>query len=123
MKRNGFKIGLISNAADDDNTQALIDKARLRPYLEYVVSSAKFGRRKPDAGIFRSALEFFGASPAEAVMVGDTPEADIVGAHGVGMQGISITRRAAAPAAGSQEIGADAVVSTLSEIPALLGCQ
>ncbi len=119
LKRGGYRIGLISNAADDDNTQTLIDNARLRPYLEYIVSSAAFGRRKPDPFIFRSALDHFGVPAVKAVMVGDNLDADVEGAHGVGMQGIWITRRAADQET-STEAAPDAVVRTLAEIPALL---
>ena len=121
IKSCGMRLGMISNASDDDNTQALIDKARLRPYFEYVISSARFGMRKPDPGIFRAALAHFGASPEVAVMVGDNYEADIAGARAVGMQGIWITGRAAGPLPAQSQVQADAVVATLSEIPAALG--
>ena len=63
LKSRGYRIGLISNAADDDNTQALVDKGMFRPYLEYIVSSAAFGMRKPHPDIFRSALKHLGVSP------------------------------------------------------------
>ncbi len=119
LKRRGHRMGLISNAADDDNTQALIDKARIRPYLERIISSAAFGRRKPDPRIFQSVLDYFGVPAAEAVMVGDNLEADVGGAHGAGMQGIWITRRAVEPQ-DSTKVAPDAVVRTLAEIPALL---
>ncbi len=119
LRRGGFRIGLISNASDDDNTQTLIDKAKVRPYLEYIISSAAFGRRKPDPGIFQAALDFFGIPPEEAVMVGDNLEADIGGAHGLGMQGIWIKRRAQGPfPAGAPT--PDAAVHSLAEIPRLL---
>ncbi len=120
LKKDGYHIGLISNAADDDNTQALIDKAKLRPYLEFIVSSAAFGKRKPDPSIFQLALDHFHVPPAEAVMVGDNFEADIIGAHRAGMQGIWITRRAVDPAPEGPEADVEAVVETLAEIPALL---
>ena len=119
LKRRGYRIGIISNAADDDNTQTLIDKARLRPYLEYIVSSAAFGKRKPDPSIFLSALDHFGIPAQEADMVGDSFGADNVGAHRSGMQGIWITRRThEAQEAG--EAPAEAVVGTLAEIPGVL---
>ena len=50
LSERGYRIGLISNAADDDNTQALVDKGMFRPYLEYIVSSAAFGLRNPIPG-------------------------------------------------------------------------
>jgi HAD superfamily hydrolase (TIGR01662 family) len=120
LKDRGYRIGLISNAADDDNTQALIDKGMFRPYLEYIISSAAFGMRKPHPDIFRSALQHFGVPPDEALMVGDNFEADIVGAHDVGMKSIWITRRVQDTRHEASGPEPGAVVSALSEIPALL---
>ncbi len=40
---------------------------------------------KPSPLLFQTALERLGTSPAETVMVGDTPDADIAGGLGVGM--------------------------------------
>ena len=120
LQQMDMRIGMISNASDDDNTQALIDKGDFRPCLEHIVSSAAFGRRKPDPAIFRAALLEFGIQPEQAVMVGDEYEADIFGATSVGMKSIWITRRAREQAPGNATAVPDAVVSTLAEIPALL---
>jgi HAD superfamily hydrolase (TIGR01509 family) len=120
LRSRGYRIAAISNASDDDNTQALIDKGGLRSYLEFIVSSAAFGKRKPHSGIFRAVLEQFQTPPANAVMVGDDYEADIVGAQGVGMRSIWITRRVAEPVPIRPEGRPVAVVSALSEIPPLL---
>jgi len=119
LKTRGFRLGIISNGADDQNTYTLIDKVKIRPYFEYIISSAAYGKRKPYAGIFQAALDHFGIPPGQVVMVGDTFEADIVGAHQVGMNSIWVTRRVqkTVPHSG---IKPDGVASTLSEIPALL---
>lgn len=119
LKQRGFRLGIISNGADDENTYTLIDKANIRPYFEYINSSAAFGKRKPHPGIFHAALDHFQIPPEQAVMVGDTFEADIVGARQVGMNSIWVTRRVQKTVT-RHEIRPDAVVSTLSEIPALL---
>ena len=42
--------------------------------------------RKPSEKPFRAALDRLGVSPEEALMVGDWPERDIVGAKAVGMK-------------------------------------
>jgi len=119
LRNRGFHIGLISNASDDENTQTLIDKGGFRPFLEFIISSAAFSRRKPDPGIFEIALQHFQTPSEQAVMIGDTYEADIVGGHAVGMKTIWITRRVSnAPA--HPAVQPDAVVTTLSEIPPLL---
>jgi putative hydrolase of the HAD superfamily len=119
LKRRGFHLGLISNAADDENTQTLIDKGGFRPYLEFILSSAAFGKRKPHPAIFKAALEHFGVKANQAVMVGDLKETDILGAHQTGMRSIWITRRVKNKDT-AIKVEPDAVVSTLSEIPGLL---
>jgi len=119
LRERGFHIGLISNAADDENTQALIDKGGFRPFLEFIVSSAAFGKRKPDPGIFEVALQHFQMPPEQAVMVGDTYEADIVGGYGIGMNTIWITRRVSYMPE-HLPVEPDVIVTSLSEIPTLL---
>ncbi len=120
LSGRGFRIGAISNGSDDDNTQTLVDKFGVRPYLEFLISSAAFGRRKPDAAIFRLALDHFQVAPERAIMVGDGYEADVVGAHGVRMQAIWITRRVNPPLPEMVEGEPEALVQTLGEIPSLL---
>ncbi|HEY9151296.1 MAG TPA: HAD family hydrolase, partial [Anaerolineales bacterium] len=118
----GFRLGLISNAADDENTQTLIDKGGFRPYLEFIVSSAAFGKRKPHPAIFQAALDYFHVNANQAVMVGDLVTTDILGARQIGMKSIWITRRVV-ETANRLNIKPDAVVSSLHEIPPLLSAK
>ena len=55
LRERGCRLGLISNAADDENVQALVDKAGLRDEFELILSSAACGIRKPDERIFHLA--------------------------------------------------------------------
>ncbi len=52
--------------------------------IDVVVSSAEAGTPKPDAGVFRLALERLGVRPERALHVGDSPE-DERGARAAGM--------------------------------------
>lgn len=119
LKERGYRLGMISNGADDNNTYTLLDKGRFRPYFEFVLTSAACGKRKPHPDIFRAALEHFQIPPEQSVMAGDTFEADIVGAKQMGMNAIWITRRLRETAI-QQKVWPDANVSALSEIPSLL---
>lgn len=123
LKEQGYRIGLISNAADDRDVQTLIDKAGIRPYLEGVLTSAAEGIRKPNPRLFTRLLKEWGIPPQRAAMVGDTLGADILGARNAGMFSIWITRRADTPAnhAHADTIHPDAAISTLAELPGLLG--
>lgn len=118
----GLRLGLVSNAADDADVQTLVDKAALRPYFDVILSSAACGIRKPNPRIFHLALEALGAGPEEAVMVGDTLGADILGARNAGLRSVWVTRRADTPANRDHEdtIQPDAAIAALDELPALL---
>lgn len=121
LREQGYQLGLISNANDDRDVEILVDINQLRQYFDLVLISAAVGLRKPHPQLFDIALDHYGVNPARAVMVGDTLNADILGAHHAGMKGIWITRRAADPRPGElEEIRPDAVINTLAELPELL---
>jgi FMN phosphatase YigB (HAD superfamily) len=113
---------MISNARDDRDVQALVDKAGIRNYFTIIVTSAAQGIRKPNPRIFHTVLDQMGIPPAHAAMVGDTLGADILGAQYAGVYSIWITRRAELPSnrAHQDTIQPDAAISTLVELPALL---
>jgi len=83
-----LKIGLVSNGIRD-LTEFV---AHHRLDVDAIVDSRSHGRVKPHPTIFEAALERLGASPAEAVMVGDSLEEDIEGAKALGMRAILIDR-------------------------------
>jgi putative hydrolase of the HAD superfamily len=122
LRQRGYRMALVSNAADDPNTQVLVDKLGARSYFEVIVSSAAAGIRKPNPKIFLAVLDSMKVSPNQAAMVGDTLGADILGAQNAGIFSIWITRRAGTPAnmSHSHTIKPDAAISKLSELPALL---
>jgi HAD superfamily hydrolase (TIGR01662 family) len=120
LKIMGYRLGMISNAADDENVQELVDKGNLRSHFEFILSSAACGIRKPDAHIFQLALDHFKVSPGKTVMIGDTLDADILGANQMGIYSIWVSRRAKDPPEGELSIQPQAVVSSLSELPELL---
>lgn len=122
LRSMGYRLALVSNGADDANTQVLVDKAGLRPYLEVIISSAAEGIRKPNPKIFINTLKMMNVPPERAVMVGDTLGADILGARNAGVFSVWVTRRANTPGnrAHADTIRPDAEIETLSELPELL---
>jgi HAD superfamily hydrolase (TIGR01549 family) len=116
----GFCLGLISNTSDDNNIQKILDQWELRSYFETIVTSAALGIRKPDIRIFKIALDQMHIQPASSAMVGDTLEADVLGANLAGIYSIWLTRRAHLPEDGNLPIQPQAVVSSLCQIPDLL---
>ena len=122
LQKQGYHIGLISNAADEGDVQALIDKAGIRPYLEIILVSATQGVCKPHPQIFHTALNALGVPPQRAVMVGDYLKSDILGAHNAGMPGIWIKRRVKGDhnRPESTLIFPEATIDSLPELPPLL---
>jgi HAD superfamily hydrolase (TIGR01662 family) len=120
LKSRGYRLGLISNTSDDINVQGIVDRWGLRPFFETIVTSAALGIRKPDVRIFQVALDRFRVPPEAAAMVGDTLDADVLGANQSGIYSIWVTRRVHVPEEGELAIQPQAVVTALSQIPDLL---
>lgn len=122
LQAQGYRMGIISNAGDDADVQALVDDADMRPYFDFILSSAAFGLRKPNQDIFEMALSNWDYPNDKVVMVGDTLDADILGAHNAGLYSVWITRNANTPGNRDnlERIIPDAKIATLGELPGLL---
>lgn len=59
--------------------------SNIEHYFNHIVLSEAAGALKPDKRIFEYALELNGAKPSEAIMIGDSYAADIVGAINAGI--------------------------------------
>jgi HAD superfamily hydrolase (TIGR01509 family) len=87
LRSRGLKLGLVSNAFDPPELLHLyLGRMGLAERLDVAVFSSEVGRRKPDPLIFRTALDRLGVEPGRALFVGDSLEADIAGAAGLGMR-------------------------------------
>jgi putative hydrolase of the HAD superfamily len=120
LHTQGYRLGMISNAGDDQDVQTLIDKAGIRGYFDIILTSAAQGIRKPNPRIFYQALQHWGIPPERAVMVGDTLGADIVGAKNAGIYSVWITRRASPDQPHQELITPDATIATLSALTEIL---
>jgi 2-haloalkanoic acid dehalogenase type II len=121
LQAAGYRLGILSNAADDEDVRQLVHLTGIEPYMEHIFTSARVGLRKPHSRMFEVALQAFGVNAAHAAMVGDKLSADVRGAQAVGMFAVWVNRRAE-PAECNLlgEITPDAVADTLSELPNLL---
>ena len=86
----GLILGLISNV--DHDITPLCQELGLSTLLQVVVTSQEVGFNKPQPEIFQEALKQAGAKSSEAIYVGDQYQIDVVGANGVGMQGVLLDR-------------------------------
>ena len=114
FQQTDLKMGIISNW--DTPLHAMVEELGLVPYFDVVVAShdQRVRSAKPDAAIFEYALNAVGVSPEEAVHVGDSFEADIIGAHSAGIRAILLDRD------GTQTGRWGETIQTLHALPYLL---
>ena len=89
----------------------------LRPYVDFVGSSERWGVEKPDAGFFAHVVEEAAAPAEEILYVGDRVDNDVLPARAAGLHAIRIRRGAHArieSPAGTVTIG------SLTELPEAL---
>jgi HAD superfamily hydrolase (TIGR01549 family) len=91
MIKEVANIGMITNGPTDIQ-QPKIDLLKIEHLFPFILISGSVGIWKPDPAIFEMALEKAGASPEEAIYVGDSPIADVPGAHSVGMRPVWMNR-------------------------------
>ena len=86
----GVRTALVSDAGADD--VFCWPRSPLRERLHAAVFSYELGVRKPDARIYRHALDALGARPEDTLFVGDGGSDEHRGARAVGMQAVFVTR-------------------------------
>jgi putative hydrolase of the HAD superfamily len=91
----------------------VLERAGLRSLVDGVVSSAVAGAPKPHPAVFEQALRLAGATPEEALHVGDSVENDVEGARAAGVPALLVVREGDAPA------GVE-VIRSLGELPSLV---
>jgi len=79
-----YELHIITNGFTEAQSMKL-DLTGLGAYFRTVVTSEMVGVKKPAPGIFDFALKQAGASAASSIMIGDSPEIDLVGARNIGM--------------------------------------
>lgn len=119
LERAGYRLGLISNAGDNQDVFQLVDKFGIEGFFDFILTSAACGYRKPHPRIFELALAHWQLRPGDIAMVGDTVEADVKGAQRFGMTSIWITRRCT-PGTEQPVPAPDAVIPSLAELPQAL---
>jgi HAD superfamily hydrolase (TIGR01549 family) len=120
LETDGYRMGLISNAGDDQDVQQLARRFGIAQFFDFILTSAACSYRKPHRRIFELALSNWYFLPSEAVMVGDNLDADIRGAQSVGLFAVWLSRRAGERTDDQRSIRPDASLSSLSELPAFL---
>ncbi len=84
LAREGYRLAVVSDAPRFEAWLRLC-RLGLHHAFDGVFTFGDTGRRKPDPGPFRMALEELKVAPHQAVMVGDWPTRDILGARDHGL--------------------------------------
>jgi HAD superfamily hydrolase (TIGR01509 family) len=84
FRRLGLKLVVVSNA--NGRLRQLFDRVGLSDYFDAVLDSHEWGVEKPDARLFRLALEQAGADADTTAHVGDLFHIDVAGARAAGLR-------------------------------------
>ena len=119
LKREGYRIGLISNTGMTPGTafRRFLDEHGLLEYFETLTFSDEVKLSKPGAEIFLMTLAELGAEPGEAVHVGDHISNDVVGANLAGMRTVWIESSYGRPEGAGEEADPHATVTHLGKAP------
>lgn len=81
-------VGIISNW--DERLRPLLERLELTQYFDSITISCEAGAEKPDAAIFKAALEKAGIAPEQAIHLGDSESEDGRGASAAGVHFIPV---------------------------------
>lgn len=82
-----YRMHIITNGFVESSEIKLLN-TNIKGHFEHIFVSEIIGFNKPDPALFYHAMQTAGCSATEAIMIGDSLEADIIGARGVGMDQI-----------------------------------
>jgi len=117
LRDRGYRLGLVSNTpwgTPDYLWVGQLERFALAPLFDATCFSSDVGFRKPDARIFRAALDRLGAPAERTMFVGDDRAADILGAGQMGLRTALIIRGGHSTAADGPT--PDLYIETLTEL-------
>jgi putative hydrolase of the HAD superfamily len=81
LHKHGFCLAVISNIISHRVVLHSLKRYGIEHYFDPVITSARFGWRKPNARIFLEAARQMNLPPAACAYVGDTVSRDVIGAR------------------------------------------
>ena len=112
----GIKLAVVSDAPSREAWMRLY-YLNLHHLFDPVLTFDDTGVRKPSPKPFRMALDYLKVKPEEALMVGDWPERDVVGAKQIGMKTIFARY---GDTFGTIDSGADWEINDIYEVVAII---
>ncbi len=108
-----YRLGMLTNGAPSLQREKIVASG-LESFFQAISVSGEKGIGKPSSEIFFHLMSELGVLPSETVMVGNSKERDIIGAHNAGIRSVWIC------VPGAEEpfdIEPDAEISGLSKLP------
>ena len=90
--KHNIKLAVLSNHPHHNTIVNLLEKYDLSKFFDAIVTSAQFGKRKPDPEIFIHTIEQMGLNSPDSCLICDDEHADIAGGHRAGLQTILCKR-------------------------------
>jgi HAD superfamily hydrolase (TIGR01549 family) len=85
LRARGYSVGAVGNMAVEH-------EEFVRPHVDFVSSSERWGVEKPSAGFFERVLAEAGRPPSEVAYVGDRVDNDVAPALAAGMVAVHLRR-------------------------------
>ncbi|MGI0149976.1 MAG: HAD family hydrolase [Thermoplasmata archaeon] len=114
LRSAGIHLGVISNASHE--LPRILQKVGLASFFETITYSFGVGAEKPDVRIFRRAIAAANAMEDRSVHVGDSFEADYLGARRAGLHAILLQRQ-------GEPQAPCPLIRSLTGLPELLGAR
>jgi len=108
-----YTIGAITNG------NAQLEHTPLAKYFQFSISAAQIGADKPSSSLFEAAALHANVDLGQIVHIGDSAEADVIGANSAGCCSVWFNPLRRAWPGGQHP---HAVIRCLSELPALVKC-
>jgi FMN phosphatase YigB (HAD superfamily) len=110
LRARGLRLGAAGN-------MYAVHEDFLRPHVDFVGSSERWGVEKPDAGFFDHVVEAAGVPAGEILYVGDRVDKDVVPALAAGLHAVRIRRGAHAEV---ESPPGTVTIGSLDELPEAL---
>ncbi|MEV6285457.1 HAD family hydrolase [Kribbella sp. NPDC051770] len=90
---NGWRVGVLTNGSTIQQNLKL-EKIGLAPYVEVVATTETLGFGKPVPEAYLTTCRLLDVEPADALMIGDNYELDVLGARAAGLNAEHLDRPA-----------------------------
>lgn len=118
LYQKGYRLGLVSNTTSSVDSPITLEKQGIARYLDVIILSCVFGKRKPSPLILMEAAQKIGVIPGHCAYVGDRADWDLVAARDAGFGKIVIISDAGKPLSTPefQQRNADVCINNLIEL-------